>query len=323
MLFCKRQPVSNENQPSPQGRKTFFIVTTREGLNLRAAPSVNAQVLTVLPFRHRGEIIEKGTKGDYIQNALGYWAKTQYNGKEGWVFSGFIWLLSSIDEKVQLPDSDMYEMNVGDSMQESSLERTAPPNLKAYKKIRNQIFGLEEYEVFLAKPISDLECDGVDLLFVAKNSKNVFQTKVIREFFKVRSPDNARFIVFEDVFGYCGCGGHLVFRTIYAGPEGLKTFSLDAPNQLKAGDFCPLFDGHTPAKNYVRLEAATNRLLVHSFTTNCRPTKDITNSRVNRFHSGYFTIFDFSASSLRIIDRTDSDDIPVNYQVLWKNLPPM
>lgn len=321
--FCKRQPNSNEQVIPVTVKKTYFIVTTREGLNLRAAPNTSAKILTVLPFKYRGEIIEKGNQGEYIQNAIGYWAKVNYRGQEGWVFSGFIWLLSSPDEKIQLPESDMYEMNVGDSLTELPLEKAALPNLRMFKKVRNQWLGDQEFELFLAKQVSEMECDGVDLVILAKGSKATYQTKVIREFFKPRTPESAKFLSFEDVYGYCGCGGHLVLRTIYNTTEGLKTFSMDAPNQLKVGDFCPLFDGHTPAKNSVRWEPGTNRLFVHSLTTNCRPRQDFMDSKISKFHSGYFKVYDFSGPVLKVLAQIDGDDIPAAYQQFWNASPLM
>lgn len=323
LTFCKKPPSSKEQTLQIAPKKTFFIVTTREGLNLRAAPSTDAKILNVLPFKYRGEVIEKAKQGEYIQNAIGYWAKVQFRGQEGWVFSGFIWLLSSLEEKVQLPDTDMYEINVSDSMIELPVEKTAIPNLKLFKKLKNQWFGDQEFELFLAKQFSELECDGVDLVVVSKDSKVAYKMKVIREFFKPRTPESARFLAFEDVYGYCGCGGHLVLRIIYNSPEGLKTFSMDAPNQLKVGDFCPLFDGHTPAKNNVRLEANTNRLFIQSLTTNCRPRQDFMDSKITKFHSGYFNIYDFSGPSLKILAHIDGDEIPAYYQQFWQVLPPM
>lgn len=323
LIFCQKPPNSNDTPISVPTKKTYFIVTTREGLNLRSAPNTSAKILNVLPFKYRGEVLEKGKKGEYIQNAVGYWAKIQYRGQEGWVFSGFIWLLSSPDEKVQLPESDMYEMNVGDSLTELPVEKTANPNLKMFKKLRNQWFGDQEFELFLAKQINELECEGVDFLMIPKNSKIAYQTKVVREFFKPRTPESAKFLSFEDVFGYCGCGGHLVLRTIYNTAEGLKTFNMDAPNQLKVGDFCPLFDGHTPAKNYVKLESSTNRLFVHSLTTNCRPRQDFMDSKITKFHSGYFKLFDFSGAGLKVLAHIDGDEVPAAYQQFWQALPPM
>lgn len=322
-LYCKKPPEPSTKIDAPP-QKSYFIVTTKDGLNLRQDPGTAAKVIAVLPYKFRGEILEKQKNYEVIQDAYGYWAKVRYKDKVGWIFSGFIWLLYSIDEFVNIPENAEQELNIADSMTETDLPEIREFNLNRYRRIASQFLGGNEYDIFLEKIAADQECEGLGLLILSKDRKRAYQTRVIKPHFKIITPNNARALMFFDVFGYCGCGGHLVVRTLFQGKTGIKTFSMDAPNTMKVGGSCAMFDAHTPAKNEMRYDSAANILLVHSFTTSCRPvgTND-PQGKVNRFHSGVFRVYDFAGDVGRRSSEEEKDMVPDNYKVNWQALPPL
>ncbi|MCB1176899.1 MAG: SH3 domain-containing protein, partial [Leptospiraceae bacterium] len=66
----------------------FFIVVRSEGTNFKKNPEVKSSVIDKMPNGTIGEILE--TKGSpfYNQGIRGMWIKTEFKGKEGWIFSG-------------------------------------------------------------------------------------------------------------------------------------------------------------------------------------------------------------------------------------------
>jgi len=60
------------------------------GLKIRSAPNLNGQVLTVIPFGERVEVIGKSSIEERIEWMSGNWIKVNYQGIEGYVFDGFV-----------------------------------------------------------------------------------------------------------------------------------------------------------------------------------------------------------------------------------------
>lgn len=323
--FCScKKPVEAPATIDTPAKKSYFIVTSKDGLNLRKDPGTSAKVISVLPYKFRGEILEKQNNYQVIQDAYGYWAKVRYKDNEGWIFSGFIWLLYSIDEFVNIPENGEQELNISNSMTESEIPEMRQFNLNAYKLLTTQTLGINEYDLFIEKSAPDQECEGLGLLIVTKDRKRAFQTRIIKPHFKIITQKNDKAFMFYDVFGYCGCGGHLVVRTIFQGEQGLRTFHMDAPNKMQVGGSCAMFDAHTPAKNDVRYDSSNNMLMIHSFTTTCRPigTPD-PQGKISRFHSGVFRVYDFAGKTGKSLGEEAVDLVPSRYENSWRVLTPL
>ena len=81
--------------PSPgmmQPQQQQWRVNSPEGLNLRAAPSLDARVVTVIP--HNTRLTLSGHSPD------GKWASATYNGQLGWVDTTYLVL---VDERTEQP----------------------------------------------------------------------------------------------------------------------------------------------------------------------------------------------------------------------------
>ncbi len=79
----------------------YFKVSTSLGLNLREAPDMKSKILVTTPYQTVGEIIEADKTIYTIQDRKGYWVKTSFENKVGWLFSGFVFLSN---KKENLPD---------------------------------------------------------------------------------------------------------------------------------------------------------------------------------------------------------------------------
>jgi uncharacterized protein YgiM (DUF1202 family) len=70
-------------------RAHFFMVVPANGLNLRVQPDSKSSALVNLPQNTIGEILEVNPEIQVIQKNRGFWFKTEYQNKVGWVFSGY------------------------------------------------------------------------------------------------------------------------------------------------------------------------------------------------------------------------------------------
>lgn len=71
--------------PEPQSVNVMAF----SGLKMRAAPNLNGQLLVVVPYGERVDVIEKSDIEERIEWITGNWIKVNYEGIEGFVFDGF------------------------------------------------------------------------------------------------------------------------------------------------------------------------------------------------------------------------------------------
>lgn len=71
--------------------KVKVKIAAKSGLVLRSEKSIKSKKLAVISY---GTFISVNSNVNYhmvrVANKDGYWLKTSYNGKEGWVFSAYI-----------------------------------------------------------------------------------------------------------------------------------------------------------------------------------------------------------------------------------------
>lgn len=60
------------------------------GLKIRTAPGLESQVLKVIPFGERVNVLEKSEISENVEWFSGQWIKVEYQGIEGYVFDGFV-----------------------------------------------------------------------------------------------------------------------------------------------------------------------------------------------------------------------------------------
>lgn len=92
ILFSSSLLMAN-NKPT---EGSSLQVLAPSGLKLRATPSMDASVITVMP--HGAEVFliefEESTKMTRVDWIDGKWMKVDYNGTVGWAFDGFLTILN-------------------------------------------------------------------------------------------------------------------------------------------------------------------------------------------------------------------------------------
>lgn len=85
LALCS-QGLLAKGTPTP----SVSYVYASSGLNLRTAPETNGQIIKVIPFGDKVEIIEYTENHQQIEWMEGVWVKVQHNGHEGYLFDGFL-----------------------------------------------------------------------------------------------------------------------------------------------------------------------------------------------------------------------------------------
>ena len=79
---------SDKNEPI-QEDKPHYKVVVKNGTILRDKPKLSGKKISIIPEDTIGEILEETKEREVIENRIGNWLKVDYNGKMGWIFSGF------------------------------------------------------------------------------------------------------------------------------------------------------------------------------------------------------------------------------------------
>ncbi len=131
-----------------QSESEYFKVATTLGLILREKPDQKSKQLDIIPLNYIGEVIGKDNTVLTIAGRKGNWILTDYNGKQGWVFSGFVYL-SKYKERLERGS-----LSVEDTFH-SLFEKVA--ELKAFPIIKKEIEkGFKEEEAPLVGDYSSL-----------------------------------------------------------------------------------------------------------------------------------------------------------------------
>ena len=67
----------------------YYKVVIKTGVVLRDKPKVTGKKILIIPEDTIGEILEETKEREVIETRIGNWLKVEYNGKLGWIFSGF------------------------------------------------------------------------------------------------------------------------------------------------------------------------------------------------------------------------------------------
>ncbi|MCB1189712.1 MAG: SH3 domain-containing protein [Leptospiraceae bacterium] len=65
-------------------------VNAKSGLVMRERPGQNYKKIAIIPYDSKVMILDHTGPNDEFEGIKGSWVKVDYNGKQGWVFSGFL-----------------------------------------------------------------------------------------------------------------------------------------------------------------------------------------------------------------------------------------
>ncbi len=292
----------SEKDLSFSGISKFYMIVTKAGLNLRQGPGTNSTIITVIPFEAKGSILDVKNDVMEIQGRRGFWLKIDHNGKQGWVFSGFVLTGNSKDElkleRVSLKSDPM------------PLKPSEKPPTNAKSILDNTAFAFtrpapECYES-LAKNLGQVR--------IAQDGR-FYTVEAEHELVVKTDPEIPRHLVTEAHFCVCCCGniGNLVYLT----PKGQTTVAYRFDISKYEGS---CFEGPW-ASNESRISADRQRIYVYkklpicagTFSTDEGPGTGISTNKVE-YISGVFKIIDLTTD---LVEQIDSLTIPAKYQEEW------
>ncbi|MBE7439846.1 MAG: SH3 domain-containing protein [Spirochaetales bacterium] len=128
----------NERLLSDERATFYFASIARSGLNLREHPSLQAARKEVIPFKGIGRALFRQPRKFTIEGRTGSWMQIEYQGKTGWVFSGFAVIGES-------PDHLLSAMNVASLEYFQSLYET-PKDVPMTTDFLPAVSGSEEVQ---------------------------------------------------------------------------------------------------------------------------------------------------------------------------------
>ena len=165
---------------SSEPKSYFFSIVKSKGQTLRSMPGENSPVLTSLPLNHIGEILEKSSDLEINLNSRGYWIRTEFKGKMGWIFSAYT--VTSLDRKY-LEDRDYIRneewfMRYMDLPMKVENIHITEKELLSYKR---DMFEQDNFEIYqLRYPNTEDDCN------VGTVSKIVFKNKTNSQTFSIQ-----------------------------------------------------------------------------------------------------------------------------------------
>ena len=93
----KDNTLSKTSFPHYYNGETARVIPSN-GLNLRDLPSLNGKVVLTIPYNETVGIIDKNGSLEMISGQTANWYKVDYNGAQGWLWSGYLKIGERHDE---------------------------------------------------------------------------------------------------------------------------------------------------------------------------------------------------------------------------------
>lgn len=116
--------LSAQTKPDDCPQYYQMRVIASSGLNMRAAPSLSAKVVTRVPYDSLLRSCQQTAGSLTYQDIKGHWRQSEYRGQRGYMFDGFL-------EIVKLEAPDATPRPVGDPQAEPPVQPKAKPDAQA------------------------------------------------------------------------------------------------------------------------------------------------------------------------------------------------
>jgi hypothetical protein len=90
VIFSMSCSNGKSNQDTGTAETQIRFVSADAGLRMRDAPHLDGNQLCIIPFNTEVKLLEESGEEITISGAAGKWSKVEWNGKQGWVFGGFL-----------------------------------------------------------------------------------------------------------------------------------------------------------------------------------------------------------------------------------------
>jgi hypothetical protein len=91
------------------GQTSQKYVNIKDGFKLREYPSLDAKILTIIPYDEMVVLFREYSNEIVIDNIPGKWAKVFYSNLIGWVFDGYLSDTNSFGEMPYIAQGNLLE----------------------------------------------------------------------------------------------------------------------------------------------------------------------------------------------------------------------
>lgn len=132
---------------------TTLQVMAQSGLKLRAAASLDAPVITLMPFGAYVNVVafEDSTSMDRIEWIDGKWVKIDYNGKIGYAFDGFLTVFEVPKSTLETVDAQLFFANAVEFWARSQFEATSIDTFVQSGSFTQVIYNFREHNLLKVK----------------------------------------------------------------------------------------------------------------------------------------------------------------------------
>ncbi|MBK8396569.1 MAG: hypothetical protein IPL26_15220 [Leptospiraceae bacterium] len=197
---------------SDKAERHYFSVVTNSGLPLREKPDSKSKIIATIPLGYIGEFNNQSKENIVIQNQPGFWIETTYNGKRGWIFSGFAAIsknLQTLEERIGELGEEGWFYRLYNNLENSRLEEIEfdPSSMEASAKITK--FENAPYTIYqIQRQVAEDDCNGKESQVIFKNNitgKNYSNREIFSELVIEQNSPLIRTVYTTSVPQKCGC----------------------------------------------------------------------------------------------------------------------
>lgn len=208
--FKDKEGILKEHDLIESKGKVYFKVSTISGLNLRESSDMKSKIIVTLPYQTVGEVIEADKTVYTIQDRKGYWVKTSYENKVGWLFSGFVFVSSDKDKfRDEEEDREQWFFNYFKELKEWEPIRAEYNSSRMNESEDSSL--LNGFRFIEEKNKGTDECSENSKLFFVNSGKDFFYDLTIGvESYKSKDYGKIFFMRYEGCHCCCSYWGELI-----------------------------------------------------------------------------------------------------------------
>ena len=309
---------------SVEPKSYFFSIVNSKGQPMRSKPGENSPILTNLPLNHIGEILEKSSELVTHSNTKGYWFRTEFKGKMGWIFSGYA--VTSVDRKY-LEDRD-YIRNEEWFMRYMDSSTKVEPfyyNEKDLSHSKKDVFEQGNFLIYYIR-----YKHSADDCTVTNISRLIFKNKVTGQYFSIQglySQDlisldkpfpNTIYTNYESCHCCCPDTGNLLYFIL---EDSVVYINYKAENHKASCLYGPIEGVELEREN--RFDPDNNIIFMNLKLPLCEPNQghEVMEVKPIGFAHNLFAVLKKDKNNI-IVNKFYDKGIPDSYRDAWENAIP-
>lgn len=294
----------------------FYYNVIASNLNLRSSPGLKSEKLILLPKGTKGEILSISKDAVTIDGRKGFWFQTKFQDKEGWIFSGYTLIATTLDYfQEDLPD--VYKISIRSVDPYSGTLEQFTGKGKIELSYENSDFKV--YQV--SYPKTD-DCDSPDdsILFESKLDGRLFYDKGVVQ----QTIRKTNYPIQDSILTYsigCKCCCPWSSTEVYFLRKTVQAIYFEDTNTKP---MC--FFGDEYKSNYSENRITPeNHLLTFWKFSDCRSFGGVeidSEHPVAAFKGNLFADIFYEGDSVKI-EQFRNVEIPAKYSESWQNSTPI